>query len=95
MRDSPGSRPASYPQWGSIFRILEGFGAGLRRAEDLTARARTVEASDILHELRDDLLHVGVRLSAAEQGPEAWRTLERLALDLPRQWASGSFAQRA
>ena len=46
----------------------------------------------MLRDLRSDLRRVGVRLSDAEQGPEAWTTLQRLAVDLSREWVSGSFA---
>ena len=86
----PGRLPDSYPTWSSMFRILEGLITGLRRTETLTARARHVEASDVLRDLSSDLQQVGVRLTAEQQGPDAWTTLERLALDLSRAWASGS-----
>jgi len=87
----PGSLPESYPRWSSVFRILGGFAAGLRRTESLTSRAQTAEASDVLHDLRSDLTNVGVRLSEAEQGPEAYAALQRLAADLSHEWAGGSF----
>ncbi len=66
--------------------------AGLRGTETMPARARNVKASDVLRDLRSDFRLVGVRLSEAEQGPEAWTTLQRLAVDLSREWVSGSFA---
>ena len=91
----PGGLPSSYPAWSNVFRLLEGLMAALRRAETLTGRARNVAASDVLRDLRSDLRRVGVRLSEAEQGPEAWTTLQRLAVDLSREWASGSFASAA
>ena len=88
----PGDLPDSYPPWSSVFRILEDLIAGLHRVETMTARARDVEASDILFDLRTDLRRVGVRLTEAEQGPDAWPALRRLAVDLSQEWASGSFA---
>lgn len=100
----PGSLPRCYPRWSSVFRILEGFIAGLRRAEALTTRARAVEASDVLHELSGDLAQVGVRVSTLgsrpdrgpsrdrKLSPDAWTTLEKLAVDLSQKWASGSLA---
>jgi hypothetical protein len=88
----PGGLPSSYPAWSSVFRTLEGLMAGLRGTETMPARARNVKASDVLRDLRSDFRLVGVRLSEAEQGPEAWTTLQRLAVDLSREWASGSFA---
>ena len=91
----PGSLPRSFPRWSSVFRILEGLIAGARRAEALTARARTVEASDVLHHLRSDFQHVGVRLTEEEQGPDAWVTMQRLAVELTGAWASGSFTSAA
>ena len=91
----PGGLPSSYPAWSSVFRVLDGLIAGLRRADKLTARARNVEASDVLRDLRGDLRRVGVSLSEAERGAEAWTTLQRLAVDLSREWASGSFSSAA
>ena len=87
----PGGVPDSFPRWSSVFRILGGLIEGARRAEALTARARTVEASDVLRHLSGDLQHVGVRLAEKEQGPDAWVTLQRLAVELTGAWASGSF----
>ena len=91
----PGSLPDSFPRWSSVFRILEGLIAGARRAEALTARARTVEASDVLRDLRSDFRLAGVRLSEEEEGPDAWVTMQRLAVDLAGAWASGSFTGAA
>lgn len=87
----PGGLPDSYPTWSSVFRILEGLMTGLRRTTTLAARARHVEAADVLRDLSSDLQQVGVRLTTEQQGPDAWMTLERLAVDLSRTWASGSF----
>jgi DNA-binding transcriptional ArsR family regulator len=86
----PGGLPDTYPPWGSVFRILEGFLTATDRAEALPERARTVEASDALRDLYGDLLQVGVRLSEEERGPSAWPTLQRLAADLSGAWASGT-----
>jgi len=88
----PGGLPDSYPRWNSVFRILEGLTTGLRKAETLTPRARTVEAADALRDLAGDLRQVGVRLTEEQRGAEAWTTLQRLAVDLSQEWASGSFA---
>jgi len=91
----PGGLPDSFPRWSSVFRILEGLIAGARGAETLTAPARTVEASDVLHYLRSDFQQVGVRLTEEERGPEAWATMQRLAVELAGAWASGSFTSAA
>ena len=91
----PGSLPDSFPRWSSVFRILEGLIGGACRAEALTARARTVEASDVLRDLRSDFRLAGVRLSEEEEGPDAWVTMQRLAVELAGAWASGSFTSTA
>jgi hypothetical protein len=91
----PGGLPESWPRWSSVFRVLEGLITGVRMADRLTARVRTVEASAILRDLRGDLEQVGVRLSQEEIGPGAWPTMERLSAELPTAWASGSFSGAA
>ena len=77
----PAGRPPGVPgrRWSSVFRVLEGLIAGTRAAERLPTRARTVEASAILRDLRGDLEQVGVRLSQEEVGPGASPTMERLS----------------
>ena len=70
--------------------LAPGFLEAMRRAEALPSRAQTVEASDALRALSGDLLRVGVRLSGEQRGPEAWRTLPRLAADMSGAWASGT-----
>jgi hypothetical protein len=91
----PGELPQAWPRWSSVFRVLEGLIAGAHRADRLTQRMRTVEASAILRDLRADLERVGVRLSQEESGRNAWATLQRLSDELPAAWASGSFSGAA
>jgi hypothetical protein len=91
----PGSLPGSFPRWSSVFRILQGLLTATRTAEALPPRAQTVEASDALHDLSPDLLQVGAHPSPEQLGPDAWTTLQRLAVDLSGAWASGSFARTA
>lgn len=91
----PGDMPDSHPRWGSVFRILEGLIAGMDKAEALPTRARTVEASDALRDLHNDLQRVGVRLSDDQMGADAWTTLQELATGLPQAWASGTFTNTA
>jgi len=86
----PGGLPEAWPRWSSVFRVLEGLIAGMREADRLTPKVRTVEASAVLRDLRGDLEQVGVRLSQEESGPSAWATLQRLSDELPAAWASGS-----
>ena len=91
----PGALPESFPWWGSVFRILEGLITGLRGAEALSTRTRTVAASDVLRGLHADLQQVGVRVSGEQMGPGAWTTMQGLATALPEAWASGEFANGA
>lgn len=91
----PGGLPASWPRWSSVFRVLEGLITGMRATDEMTTRARIVEASAVLRDLRGDLEQVGVRLSQEELGPDASATMQRLSIELTEAWASGSFSSTA
>ncbi len=88
----PGGLPDSWPRWSSVFRILESLITGMRAADQLTARVRTVEASAVLRDLGGDLEQVGVRLSQEELGADASATMQRISTELPEAWAAGSFS---
>jgi DNA-binding transcriptional ArsR family regulator len=81
--------PTSFPQWRSIFRILEGLIDLARRGETLSVRVRDVEAVRTAHELEEDLRVLGIRPPRLVGEDEAWSTLGAFGLELAQSWASG------
>lgn len=85
-----GELPTSFPNWRSMFRILQRFMETVRSAGALTARVRNVEAVRALHDLAEDLRLVGMRPPSPGNGEDAWRIFEAWALETAETWASGS-----
>ena len=86
----PGGMPQIFPMWRPIFRILGAQLVAAQRAEQLTATARRVEASDVVHTLMPDLHALGLRSPLTESpGPDSWASFESWALATSSAWASG------
>ena len=84
-----GNLPASFPNWRSIFRIIERLMTTAQKAAGLRSNVRSVEVARTLHDLSDDLRLVGMKPPSAEEGKDAWKTFAPWALETAQTWASG------
>ena len=88
-----GNMPLSFPNWRSVFRILERFITASQRGASLKPRAAAVEVSDVLHDLEADLRAVGARMPRLDvQSPDPWSGLMPAVLDLAEAWSRGSMS---
>ncbi len=84
-----GDLPTAFPNWRSIFRILERLMGTAQNAAGLRPNVRNVEAARTSHELAEDLRLVEMKPPPAGDGQDAWKTFERWALAAAEAWASG------
>jgi hypothetical protein len=84
-----GDLPMAFPNWRSIFRILEWLMRTAQNAAGLRPNVQRVEAARTQHELAEDLRLVEMKPPPAGDGQDAWKTFERWALAAAEAWASG------
>ncbi|HEY7281099.1 MAG TPA: hypothetical protein VID47_05830 [Actinomycetota bacterium] len=90
LADLVGDLPGDFPNWRSIFRILETMLSTARRTEGLNPSVRGVEAARALHELTDDMRLAGLKAPPFADAGEAWARFESWAVVTTEAWASAA-----